>query len=298
MKTIQLIYFNNGAGLSRDANIIESILKPHFNIIKTDWSKEKEKEADVNIYLEHCKPEFEFKASQNIAIPNPEWWELGWNLKKIDKVFAKTKSCKEIFEQKHRKVVYTSFTSEDRYLPEVEKIDEFYHSAGKSQSKGTLEVIRLWKKVVDIPKLNLFTKPDLETYGGIGKQQAPSINHRIDFIKDDEFRVIQNKFRFHMCPSIYEGFGHYINEAKSCKAVVFTTDAAPMNELITKKFGELIRYSNTRRMRLATTYYCQAIDIWRAIQKPVMIEKGELAREDYLRNDKLFKQRLLNELKG
>lgn len=297
MKRIQLIYYNNGAGLSRDADILESTLQNHFEVIKTDWNSQKEKEADINLYLEHCKPEFKFRASKNIVIPNPEWWELNWNLKNIDQVFAKTHAGKDIFDKIHRNVKFISFTSQDRYL-DIKKVDEYYHSAGKSQSKGTKEIVRLWRKSAEIPKLNLFTKPDLETYGGISLQRAVNINHRIDVVPDKEFRKIQNKYRFHLCPSLYEGFGHYINEAKSCKSVVFATNAAPMNELVTNKFGVLIRYSHTKKMRLATTYHCKAIDIWRAITtfKGNAEEMGELAREDYLRNDKLFKERLLNEL--
>lgn len=299
MKTLQIIYFNNGAGLSRDANIVESVLKDHFKVIKTDWTKQKEKEADINIYLEHVKPTFEYKASKNIAIPNPEWFERNWNLNKIDKVFAKTKDCQDIFSKLHSKVVFTSFTSHDRLL-ESEKVPEFYHSAGKSQSKGTKEVCKLWKKASEIPKIHLFTKPDLETYGGIGKQQSPNIEHRIDDVTDVEFQRIQNKYLFHLCPSIYEGFGHYINEAKSCKAIVFTTNGPPMNELVNKKFGFLIKYSTMKKMRMATTYHVKAVDIWKAIKVAKFNrdweKMGELARQSYLDNDKLFKERLLNQL--
>ena len=36
----------------------------------------------------------------------------------------------------------------------------------------------------------------------------------------------------HICPSAREGFGHYINEARSVGAVVLTIDAAPMSEFV------------------------------------------------------------------
>jgi hypothetical protein len=41
---------------------------------------------------------------------------------------------------------------------------------------------------------------------------------------------MMNRHRFHIMPSKYEGFGHYIHEAIGCGGIVLTTDARPMNE--------------------------------------------------------------------
>lgn len=44
-----------------------------------------------------------------------------------------------------------------------------------------------------------------------------------------------------ICPSAIEGWGHYINEARLNKTLVLTLDTPPMNELIDKKSGIMIK---------------------------------------------------------
>ena len=50
-----------------------------------------------------------------------------------------------------------------------------------------------------------------------------------------------NTYTFHICPSLCEGFGHYISEGLSCGAVVITNNCAPMNELVNCNNGILIK---------------------------------------------------------
>lgn len=46
------------------------------------------------------------------------------------------------------------------------------------------------------------------------------------------FSKLTAEAAFLMCPSLAEGYGHYINQARAAGAVIVTTDAPPMNELI------------------------------------------------------------------
>lgn len=47
-----------------------------------------------------------------------------------------------------------------------------------------------------------------------------------------ELRSLAISNSVHLCPSVREGFGHYINEARANGALVITTNFAPMNEFV------------------------------------------------------------------
>jgi glycosyltransferase involved in cell wall biosynthesis len=51
---------------------------------------------------------------------------------------------------------------------------------------------------------------------------------------------MQGAASLHVCPSVREGFGHYLNEARAVGALVVTVDHPPMNELIRPGMGLLV----------------------------------------------------------
>lgn len=110
-------------------------------------------------------------------------------------------------------------------------------------------MVDCWLSQRDLPPLELFI--DDESFDMLF---GTKYNSRIRFAGSDHpitiskgrldviaFDKLMADSAFFLCPSIMEGYGHYINQARASGAVVVTTDANPMNELITSsEMGVLI----------------------------------------------------------
>ena len=80
---------------------------------------------------------------------------------------------------------------------------------------------------------------------------------------------------------------------------MLTTDAPPMNELVTPDRGILVPYSRTGTQRLATTYFVDADAVGAGVERMLALDAPqrrilqERARDWYERNDREFRQRIV-----
>jgi hypothetical protein len=292
MKSVNIIYVNNGVGLTRDANLLRELLVRYgYYVNLVEFNKVSQaKTADVAIHLEICQQNAFRLGRKNVYIPNPEWYQENWDrfLHQYTVVCSKTLDCERIFGQKHRNTIYTGFTSIDRFLPDVEKIHCYLHTGGQSETKGTDKIFRAWlpafKRLLITTKKHNFRSSSNILFMG--------------WLSDVDHQYSQNRCLIHICPSIYEGFGHIINEAMSCGAVIVTTDAPPMNECITGN-GFLIPVSSTGRMALAKTSHVNHVDIADIIKKiettdiNTLKSMGDVSRKLYLHDKENFEHRFI-----
>jgi hypothetical protein len=293
---INLLSHDNGVGLTQDVKIVKSILHKHkctfYDLRYADPVK-----ADINIHFEHLGNHWYKSAKINLFFPNPEWFEWPHLLRGIDKVLCKTHDCQRIFDAIHTpkdkwKTEFTSFTSEDRNTGERADEIVYLHTAGQSETKGTYTVFQSWK--AEYPDL-IFTK--LRNNRAYNKIQD-NIHTCFERIPIEVLTEIQNKCTFHICPSEYEGFGHYIWEAKSCGGIVITTDAAPMSDMINND-GFLVKCNGkSRRYNFGRLHYIDVKDLQEVIEKTLLLSKSEInemrlqARRTWELNDRSFKIKL------
>jgi len=312
----QLIARDNNAGLSRDLPLLAQALQraecttqitglPHRGRF-AEWLTRlqlacKAPAFDVNVMLERIRPEFLRAATRSALIPNPEYFRPQDQaaLPLMDAVWVKTRHAEHLFQALGVATRYIGFTSEDRYDASIQRKHAFFHGPGRSGNKGTQALLALWRKHPEWPMLTVAWRRKRVEIDSMPANVTLIREH----LSDVEYRRLQNEHRFHLCPSQTEGFGHYLVEAMSCRAVVVTLDAEPMNELVTAERGVLVPAHAVGTQDLATCYGFTDVAMETAIERclnldaAVADQMGAAARAWYECNDAAFPDRLLQALR-
>jgi hypothetical protein len=129
----------------------------------------------------------------------------------------------------------------------------------------------------------------------IGDYSANNIKLITEFLPEKNLEKLMNTFGIHLCMSATEGFGHYINEARSAKAVVVYTNAEPMNEFFDKTTGfGVSSFLLGKKNSICPVYGFSEQDFVKTINTillteiPVLQKMGELSRKRFLFEDNNF----------
>lgn len=321
MSRIHVLARDNGAGLSRDLAILTTALAAAGHEVcvsgigaggvRRAWRLAQRRiglawrgwragpagaRFDLNLMLERVRPEYFALARRNALMPNPEWFaeeERRW-LGGVDCVFAKTRHAQPLFEALGCRSVFTGFTSFDRRRIEVPREAAFFHLGGRSVNKGSQALVDLWLRKPAWPVLTMVQRATLSL-----PPRLPDNLRLLDgYLDDAELGVLQNRHLFHLCPSETEGFGHHLVEGLSVGAIVLTTDAPPMNELVTPERGMLVAPNRSGTQRLATTWFVDPVALESAIERLLTLDQATLtqlganARAWWEGNDRGFGERI------
>lgn len=295
---INLISYNNGYGLTKDMNILKynlEIIYSDLDIIKCDFYDHNVREADINIFFEIISNILIPKAKYNILIPNQEWFYKEWipYLENIDLILTKTKYSSDIFSN-FGKTEFIGWESEDLFTNVNKDYKSLFHSCGKSIYKQTQFIIDNWGNT--FPHLTILYDKNKLDLNCTPKKNITYLSQRLN---NGEMRKIMNEKGIHLCPSETEGFGHYINEARSCKSIVITTDAEPMKDFVTNtehlikvdkkiKLKKFFGYKNI----LDTFSFKKIINSLMKTDEKEMIKQGEINRENFIKDKNLFRENL------
>jgi glycosyltransferase involved in cell wall biosynthesis len=313
--SINIVGLDNGAGLSADARLLQTILQ--MAGCRAHWFRGLRPEKwitrlhrlkvprwllpsyDVNLFLEFAHPGWFPFAKLNVLIPNPEWFreEQHAHLSGIDLVLCKTVDAQRAFQALGKRTFWAGFTAEDRgghMLAAMSRPMRALHVAGRSEHKGTRQVIDTWERHPEWPELTVVQRA-LDEGTPLYAPQLPNVRYFSERLSDEAVVALQRDHAIYILPSEVEGYGQSLVEGMSLGAIVVTTDAAPMNELVTPDRGVLVQARAGEPFRLGNRYQVIASELERALAdvltwSPERCERiGSAARAWYVQNDRRFR---------
>jgi len=307
-------------GLDADANIFyETIKKFTNNIIKIsnqDEIKQDDENDLIHIYISNVSSRNEYilkKAKIKMFMINHElFMQKEEDLKilsQLDYVLARNKMGYEWalhIKNKYNlnyKIKLIKFTSRFKIIP-IQKIwNLFLHSAGEHHWKQTDAIIKCWNAHPELPLITITcTEQCYRSISNLLNKNTKNILLYSYLLPFEKFVEIKNKIGIHLCPSVVEGFGHYINEARKVKSFVITSDLAPMNELITKDTGYLIKCSDIRKKKNGTDLcFIDPEEIYKAVVNVINMnidERKNMTEKAYkdFEEDSAFFENAIKEL--
>jgi glycosyltransferase involved in cell wall biosynthesis len=313
---INIIGLDNGAGLSVDARLLQSLLvQAGFQVTwfkgvrPAKWKMRLGRLAplrwlvgrrhDLNLFLERMHPGWYPFARLNVLVPNPEWFreDLHAHLAGIDVVLCKTRDAQRTFQALGCRTQWIGFTAEDRgdgrLAAESERL-EALHVAGRSQHKGTRAVIDAWARHPEWPRLTVVQRV-LDEGTPLYAPALPNVRYFSERLSDETLLALQREHAIYILPSEVEGYGQALVEGMGLGALVVTTDAPPMNELVDGERGVLVPSVSAEPFRLGHCYKVSAQGVEAAVAA-ILAEpaaqraaRGQAARAWFLANDRRFR---------
>ena len=258
--TVHLISNDNGVGLSTDMQLLEDMLTvAGYTVRRFHWKQTVMPRCDIAIFLELYNHALARYADKKIGIFNLEWFPVVWRpyLKTFDQLWAKSHEAHEVYRRYGLDAHLTGFMSRDLYDPAVTKTNTCLHLRGKSSLKGTEAVLSAWQTHKDLPPLTIVSADPLRVPANV--RVLPRIPQE-DLVRE------MNTHRIHVCPSKSEGWGHYITEGMSTRAVVVTTDASPMSDHVQPGRGFLVPVRGGMARHMAREYHVTADDLAQTVR--------------------------------
>jgi hypothetical protein len=244
-----IIARTNGSGLDRDARLLIELLTQagipaeFAHCRSRPWWRRlfpERQRAPAAIFLERTYPGWQGAAERFFVIPNQERFPRRHihRLRGLQAVLCKTAAAQAIFAPLGTPSIPIGFTSPDQLLPQITPdYSAYLHIAGRSTEKGTAALLELWAAHPQWPTLTLLQHPS-----NAPASVPANVKLITERLSDIELQELYNRCGVHLCPSRCEGWGHTLVEGMSARAVVITTDAPPMNEIISPQRGMLAPY--------------------------------------------------------
>jgi glycosyltransferase involved in cell wall biosynthesis len=320
---VNVVFADNGQGLTRDGNVLcealeglgcrvsrtrRSHMRPpsqlRFATERVFFESRRLRDTlrsltsagsrwDLNIHLESIDPTYLPLARRNWFVPNQEWLETADvpSLALVDLILFKTRHAEQTLRAHSLKGAFLGFTSEDRLTSSPKDFGRFLHVAGWNPYKGTRRLIDLWLSHPEWPTMTVVAQ---------GQNTASAANLAVMSrrLSETRLKVLQNECGVHLAPSEVEGFGHSIGEALSCGAILITSNAPPMNEVVGSSGAFLVEIESSEPMGHGTRYKVSSSSLEAAVETVLRLtpeqrrDRSRCAREAFEKGRSSFTRRL------
>lgn len=221
-----------------------------------------------------------------VYVPNVEWLspldEQVIASGAIDTVLLKTHHSAAVFSaiqgagRVKNGVVYTGWTSADVGQPTEgeRRWDQCLNVCGRSKQKNADVIVPIWMKNPDLPTMTIVAAASTPVDLKIPLRASDNLHVHVNKLPEPELRALQRRSGIHVCPSIAEGFGHTLNEARAAAALLITTHGPPMNELVEDGSSGIlvpVRPENQERFHLAPGFRVTAEDLEQSVRRALAL---------------------------
>lgn len=274
---------------------------------------------DLAVFLEHLPPceglYDETCCLRRVFVPNTEWIiesdEQLIGQYPLDAVLYKTAQTRATLEElpavkrvPTRAVTgWTSIDIAGEGAADADAIDftSFLHLRGVSVQKQTDVVIETWLQNPDLPSLTIVAsaRDEFPFSVPVPLRAAANLTVLLRRLETGELHRLQRQHGVHVCPSLAEGFGHSINEARACGAVLVTTDGPPMSEFVVAGVSGMlvpVVKEDITTFKRAPAYPVRSDNLARVVREvmamPIADRKrmGAAAREQFLHDKEAFER--------
>lgn len=261
------IVHHNSPGMTADAQVLAAAIRASFPRAKiASWELRGRFVRDYTTPIEltpeqrsglpfdlvfllehaHANPPFLDRsfARHVVYVPNVEW--LGPLDQKViasgslDTILLKTRYAGVVIsalggvDRLKNGQLFTGWTSPDvgSYEPAERSWERFLHISGKSRQKNGDAVLSVWMRDPGLPPMTIVAGVETALDLSMPLRASDNLHVVVSKLSEPKLRALQRAAGVHVCPSMVEGFGHTLNEARAAAAVLITTDAPPMNEMV------------------------------------------------------------------
>jgi glycosyltransferase involved in cell wall biosynthesis len=195
--------------------------------------------------------------------------------------------------------------SEDRPL---QAFDRFLHVRGTSKLKQTDVVLGAWWSNRDFPMIDVLCRVTGELEFPAPASIGGNITVHVGKVPNADLRRMQRRIGIHVLPSVAEGFGHALNEARAASSVLITTDGPPMHDFVddgVSGFLVKVRSENVRPFNRSSAFHVTEEDLSETVRRVLrhtpdeLRAMGQRARAAFLHEGDQFHAevgRFLNEI--